>query len=226
MVTGVTGIYRTYTDLLSAVDKEFNRVREIFIDRMQCAKGCSSCCNQLFSISAIEAAYISRGVKDLEPNARTEMCVRALAYLRELTGVEPDDTQGIEAHSRIVEHALNELVGRHYIPCPALVDDACSIYSHRPVLARKFGIPLWNPKNPRVLQACELNFKSGEAIEVDGLIEPQIQLEYQWLEFKARVEQELGLPKLVATVASAVVFDYDQFLEDQIALRQTTKPGG
>ena len=58
-------IYRTYEELLSDVDREFNRVRDIFIDRMQCRMGCSSCCSQLFPISAIEAAYISKAVKAL-----------------------------------------------------------------------------------------------------------------------------------------------------------------
>ena len=126
---------------------------------------------------------------------------KALAYLTELTGVEADETQTVEAHSQIVEDALNRLVGRHHIPCPALKDDSCSIYSHRPVIARKFRIPLWNPKNPKVLQACQLNFKAGEVIEAEGLVEPQIVLEYQWLEFKTRIQQKLDLPRLVATVA-------------------------
>ena len=66
-----------------------------------------------------------------------------------------------------------------------------------------------------------MNFKPGEVIEAEGVVEPQVALEYQWLEFKTRVEQELGLPKLVATVASAVVFDYHRFLEDRLAPRQT-----
>ncbi len=221
MVTGVESIYRAYRELLSLVDEEFNRVRDMFIDRMQCRKGCSSCCHQLFSINAIEAAYISQGVRELEPDVQDGMRLRASAYLEELTGAEVDPDQTIEDHSRLVEQALGNLAGRHHIPCPALVDDACSIYSHRPVMARKFGIPLWNPNNPRVLQACELNFKPGEVIEAEGVVEPQVALEYQWLEFKTRVEQELGLPKLVATVASAVVFDYHRFLEDRLAPRQT-----
>lgn len=220
MVTGMTSIYRVYEDLLSEVEQEFDRVRNIFIDQMQCRKGCSNCCHQLFSISAIEAAYISRAVRELEPQLKSQMRQNALAYLAELTGTEVDQNQGIEAHSYIVEEALARLVGRHYIPCPALEDDACSIYSHRPVIARKFGIPLWNPKKPNELQACELNFKAGEVIEVDGLVEPQIELEYRWLEFKNRLEQELDIPKIVATVASAIVFDYEEYFEAKIASRQ------
>jgi Fe-S-cluster containining protein len=213
----LSSIYRTYEELLSDVDREFNRVRDIFIERMQCRRGCSSCCNQLFSISAVEAAYISKAVKALDPEAWQLMRQKAVAYLNELTGAEVDESQSIEAHSQVVGHALERLVGKHHIPCPALKDDACTIYSHRPIIARKFGIPLWNPKNPNILQACELNFKPGEAIEGEGLVEPQISLEYRWLEFKTRVNQELSLPNVVATVASAIVFDYEEFLAQHIA---------
>ena len=222
MKVNLPGIYRTYEDLLSKVDQEFNRVRDIFIDKMQCRMGCSSCCSQLFSISAIEAAYISKAVKELDSESRELMRRKALAYIEELTGVPVDQTQSIEEHSRVVEEALDRLVGRHHIPCPALKDDACTIYSHRPVMARKFGIPLWNPKKPNVLQACELNFKEGEVIEADGLVEPQIKLEYQWMEFKSNTHQQLDLPELVATVASAVVFDYEELFENKIALQQET----
>lgn len=219
MVTSIASIYRSYEELLSGVDQEFNRVRNIFSERMNCRSGCGSCCSQLFPISVVEAAYISRAVKQLEPQAALLMRDSARAYLKELTGAAVEEAEGIEAHSASVEAALNRLAGRRHIPCPALKDDACTIYSHRPVMARKWGIPLWNPKNPKSLQACELNFKPGEVIEVDGLVEPQIKLEYQWLEFKTRIQEELDVPKLVATVASAIVFDYEDYLENKIGRR-------
>lgn len=210
-------IYRTYEGLLSEVENEFDRVRNMFIDQMQCRKGCSSCCNQLFAISAVEAAYISKAVGELTPNERGPMRQRAKAYLEELLGAEFREDQSLEDHSRAVREALRKWVGLRHIPCPALVDDACAIYSHRPVMARKFGIPLWNPNNPHQLQACELNFKPGEVIEGENLVEPQIVLEYRWLEFKQGLQDELELPELIATVASAVVFDYQEFLEKRIA---------
>ena len=219
-MTTLSEIYRTYENLLKDVGQEFERVRNIFIDRMQCRKGCSSCCSQLFSISAIEAAYISKAVKALEPEARVEMRNKARAYLKELTGVEVDGGISIEQHSEVVKPALEALVGRYYIPCPALKDDACTIYDHRPIIARKYGIPLWNPKKPNILQACELNFKSGEVIEGEGLVEPQMELEYRWLEFKTRVHEELDLPDVVATVASAILFDYEALLEHKIIQEQ------
>ena len=222
MSSDLQEIYRIYEDLLADVDQEFGRVRDMFIDRMQCRQGCSSCCSQLFSISAIEAAYISRAVKELEPEAREQMRQRAREYLSELTSGAFDENHSVEEHSRVVGVALDRLVGRHHIPCPALVDDACSIYGNRPILARKYGIPLWNPKNPNVLQACELNFTDGEVIEAEGLVEPQMQLEYRWLSLKTSVDEELDLPDLVATVASAVVFDYEALLEDGISSSRPT----
>ena len=219
-MTTLSEIYRTYEELLKDVGREFERVRNIFIDRMQCRKGCSSCCSQLFSISAIEAAYISSAVKQLEPGPREEMREKARTYLQELTGVEIDATLTIEQHSEVVKPALEALIGRYYIPCPALKDDACTIYDHRPIIARKFGIPLWNPSKPNILQACELNFKPGEVIEGEGLVEPQVELAYRWLEFKTKVHEELDLPDVVATVASAILFDYEALLEQKIGREQ------
>ncbi len=216
-MTTLSEIYRTYEELLKDVGREFERVRNIFIDRMQCRKGCSSCCSQLFSISAIEAAYISSAVKQLEPEPREEMREKARTYLQELTGVEIDATLTIEQHSEVVKPVLEALIGRYYIPCPALKDDACTIYDHRPIIARKYGIPLWNPIKPNILQACELNFKPGEVIEGEGLVEPQVELAYRWLEFKTKVHEELDLPDVVATVASAILFDYEALLERQIS---------
>ena len=99
-------------------------------------------------------------------------------------------------------------------------DDACTIYDHRPIIARKFGIPLWNPSKPNILQACELNFKPGEVIEGEGLVEPQVELAYRWLEFKTKVHKELDLPDVVATVASAILFDYEALLEQKIGREQ------
>ena len=221
-MVNLPNIYQSYEEILSDVEGEFNRVRDIFIDQMQCRKGCSSCCNQLFPISAIEAAYISKAVKALDPQEKQEMRRRAAAYLEELLGPEGLNAESIETHSTAVKNSLEKKVGKEHIPCPALKDDACAIYSHRPVMARKFGIPLWNPKKPSELQACELNFKPGEIIEMDGLVEPQINLEYKWLAFRIKLQQDLELPDVVATVASAVLYDYEMFLEDKNAGIQET----
>lgn len=208
-------IYQSYEGLLADVEQEFNRVRNIFGARILCAKGCSSCCHQLFPISLIEAAYVSKAVKGLDPDARDEMQRKARSYLLELTDGKFRETHTVEEHSELVGDALDRLAGVKHIPCPALENDSCSIYSNRPIIARKWGIPLWNPKNPNVLQACDLNFKAGEVIEGDGLVEPQMELEYRWLSWNHEVLESLDLADVVATVASAVLFDYEALLQEK-----------
>ena len=219
-------IYREYRLLLGDVEGEFNRVSSLFSERMQCRKGCSMCCSQLFGISLIEAAYISHGVKGLDLDAQARMRDRARTYLKEMLGLSVDEPQGIEEHGALVSAALESLAGTKHIPCPALVDDACIIYGHRPIIARKWGIPIWNPRKPDVLQACELNFKAGEAIVAEGLVEPQVELEYRWLMFKEKVGEDLELPDVVATVASAVIFDYEGELEKAVWRRPQKASGG
>ena len=104
--------------MLGDVESEFDRVSKIFSDRMQCRKGCGSCCSQLFYISLIEAAYVSRAVKGLDSATRQEMRDKARAYLAELTGAEVDEDQSIESHNRVVRASVDGKAGRHHIPAP------------------------------------------------------------------------------------------------------------
>src|SRR5262249_42602774 len=95
------------------------------------------------------------------------------------------------------------------IPCPALKDDACSVYHARPIICHKWGIPVFNPVKPLELQACELNFRPGEAIDVDGLLEPHVALLEDWIELKKRASAASER----ATVAEAILFDYEALLK-------------
>lgn len=74
------------------------------------------------------------------------------------------------------------------LPCPALTENgACGIYEARPILCRKFGVPIYNPDKPGQVMACELNFAPGDAIEDDQLVtkqtslyESQLALQSEW----------------------------------------------
>ena len=96
--------------------------------------------------------------------------------------------------------------------CPALNGDACSIYHARPIICRKWGIPIFNPKKPMELQACELNFRPGEEVDIDGLLEPQVDLLESWVELKERTSE--GHPSAVArtTIAEAILNDWEEIL--------------
>jgi Fe-S-cluster containining protein len=60
------------------------------------------------------------------------------------------------------------------LACPALDEQgACLIYERRPLICRKFGIPLYNPRRPGRVFACELNFREGEPVEDPDLVRIQ-----------------------------------------------------
>jgi Fe-S-cluster containining protein len=196
-------LYGSYEEYLSDVDKEFHRVYQIFEDRMQCRRGCSSCCSQMFSISLLEAAYISRAIKALPDDMRRLLRVKAEEYVdaaRDLIGTDESDAEETVVPKPGVR-----------LPCPALLGDACTIYGARPIICHKWGIPIFNPKNPLQLQACDLNFKAGEEIEIEGLLEPQIELLEAWVNLKKRVQIHSGKVP-TATVAEAILHDYEEIL--------------
>jgi Fe-S-cluster containining protein len=198
-------VIKDYAEHLSAVDREFRREAEIFKDRIHCGRGCSMCCSQMFSISAIEAAYISKAVKAMPDAERERLRDAAREYVaraRRLTG---------GAESKGDEQSITPRPGLR-LPCPALHNDACSIYDARPIFCRKWGVPIFNPNKPLELQACELNFGPGEEIDVDEIVEPQARLLEQWVEIKDHARQQLGQPISSTTVAEALLYDYEEIL--------------
>ena len=199
-------VFRAYERHVSAVDAEFGRVYQRFAERMQCRRGCSMCCSQMFSISRIEAAYISRAVCSMPETERERLRENARRYVTEARTLSGNDEDGGE------EEAVTPRPGLRLV-CPALAGDACSIYEARPIICRKWGIPIFNPAKPAELQACELNFKPGEEVEIDGLIEPQVALLEEWVELKGRAKSSLGPSQARSTVAEAILGDYAEATE-------------
>jgi Fe-S-cluster containining protein len=198
-------VIREYAEHANAVDREFRREFEIYKDRMQCGRGCSMCCSQMFSISTIEAAYISRAVKSMPETERDRLRSAAQDYATRARAM----TASSDSSER--EESITPRPGLR-LPCPALDGDACSIYDARPIICRKWGIPVFNPKKPLELQACELNFRPGEEIEVDGIVEPQARLLEEWVQLKERAQQELERSISTTTVAEALIRDYEEIL--------------
>jgi Fe-S-cluster containining protein len=71
------------------------------------------------------------------------------------------------------------------LPCPALEDGVCTIYEQRPLICRKFGIPLYNPDKPGQVFACELNFKDGDEIADGQLVQIQTGIHQRWKALQA-----------------------------------------
>src|SRR5262245_46977037 len=94
-----TDLFECYEAHVAAVDAEFRRVFQKFAERMQCRRGCSMCCSQMFSISSIEAAHISRAVKAMPEAERDRLRVAAIEYIeraKAMTG-QGDSTSNEES---------------------------------------------------------------------------------------------------------------------------------
>lgn len=203
---GAKSVIGRFLEICNAVDQEFARNRSLYGERIQCRPGCYDCCGQLFQITELEAACISRGFKGLDPAVRERLAARARPYLEE---------RGKLVAARGEPEAWGSLppVGTR-LPCPALEDGVCRIYEFRPLICRKFGIPLYNPDKPDRVFACELNFQDGEAIDDPQLVQIQTGIHEQWRQVQ-RDYNDAGKrrdPEPI-TVARAILEDFSELAE-------------
>lgn len=218
-------LYREYETVCALVGAEFARSTERFRDHpapgggkgLQCRRGCTACCSQLFDVTLLEAAYISRHLRRLPREKQTELRRRAHAY-------RPQRQKLLEG--RAGERWAQQVEGRLpleglRLPCPALDSDgSCSIYEARPLVCRKFGMPLYNPRRPGMLGACELNFSTGEEIEPGDIVVHQTRIFERWERVQADVRQAGPDPPGPLTVADALLEDYDA----QLRRTETAQP--
>jgi Fe-S-cluster containining protein len=188
-------------------EAEFARNRRLHGDKIQCRKGCTDCCHHLFQITEIEAAYISTGVRTLAKGKRQALQRRARRYLAE--------RNQLLANQNVAEAWGTLPPPGSRLACPALEEGACQIYEFRPVICRKYGIPLYSPQKPDHIFACELNFKPGEEIEDPQLVQIHTGLYRQATEVQSEYNAAGGQrdPKAV-NVARAILEDFSNFLPE------------
>ncbi|MGH9470673.1 MAG: YkgJ family cysteine cluster protein [Terriglobia bacterium] len=198
-------VYDYLLGLAAEWEGEFARNRARYAERIHCRTGCSDCCSQMFLITELEAAYISRAVKHFTAERRAILRQRASEYLARREEILAE-RQIPDAWGALPPPGLR-------LPCPALENGACSIYEHRPLICRKYGIPLFNPKKPERIFACELNFAPGEEIDDPELVQIQTRIFNRSEEVQAEYNRTGGRrdPKPL-TVARAILEDFEAYL--------------
>ena len=211
----MNSVFSHYNQVITLVEAEFDRNVRLYGDRMQCGRGCSSCCSQMFRITIMDAIMISRKMKQLPAAERDDLQARAQHYIEERARL---------IHQRADEDNQNErevpTTGLR-LPCPASNEQgACRIYDARPVVCRKWGIPLFAPQHPTELQACELNFPPGTAFEdeeLDELIDRQTEIAERWQAVKASVNDRYQPKQTSTTIAEAIAGDYEEMMNRKLA---------
>lgn len=191
--------------IAAAWEAEFDRNKRLHGAKIQCRRGCTDCCHHLFQITELEAAFISHAVKSLPSDKRLAMEERSHRYTEDreklLTERQVPDAWG----------SLPPLGLR--LACPALEDGVCQIYEHRPLICRKYGMPLYNPRKPDRVFACELNFQPGEEILDSQLVQINTDLYDDAVEVQTEYDRQGGRRDAKPlNVARAILEDFEEFL--------------
>jgi Fe-S-cluster containining protein len=159
----------------------------------------------VFQISEIEAAEISRFVKQLAAASRSLLESRARSY-------RPARDATMKRHGYLDARG-NLPSPETRLACAALVDGRCAIYDHRPLICRKYGMPLVDPRQPGRVSACELNFQRGERIDDQRLVEIQTGLSENWSQAQRDYDHAGGRRHdLPISVADAILEDFEDYL--------------
>jgi Fe-S-cluster containining protein len=144
----------SHREILTRADAHFARVASDEREALSCRPGCSLCCQALFEIGAADVAVVAQGIRELPPQRRAVVVERARRIAGNLA--HPD----LRKTTKEEREAFFARAGD--VTCPALDErGGCSIYAHRPLACRTYGLPLRGA--PEYLgQECELNFL-GEA---------------------------------------------------------------
>ena len=176
-----------FFDITNLIQKEFDRNLGMYGDKIKCGRGCSECCSQIFSITSIDSFIILEHVHSLPSERQSQLKQKAKDYLEKKASEEEPNLK---------------------IPCPTLGDEGeCTIYEARPVICRRFGMPIYDYKNPSNIHACHLNFEDGEEIVDAELIPNQTSIGVKWDELKERFNEQKSPaePPAKTTIADAIL---------------------
>jgi len=110
---------------------------------ISCKAGCGACCRQLVPISIFEAEALTAWVRTLPEIRQQDIAQRFDQALRKLAAggiLERLVASGNEFWDPENEAHKNLSIEYHYqrVPCPFLVDEACSIHPIRPLICREY----------------------------------------------------------------------------------------
>lgn len=183
---------KKYIHISNLIQTEFERNLLKHGDKIKCSRVCSQCCSQIFRITSADEFVIQKHLNELPEQKREFLKDKAKSYIKILSQDNSDK---------------NDFFSKPKLPCPALNDyGECSIYEARPVICRRFGPPVYDYKNPGKLFACELNFKDGEEINDDDLINEQTNIGVQWDELKTEFNSFSSKKNIASTtIAEAIL---------------------
>jgi len=142
---------------LELIEDGVRPVVERYREHVQCRAGCSDCCSQSFTVTAIEGELLREGLAAADEEVRQAIVAKA----RRWEPGQPCPVLSEEGH--------------------------CRLYAHRPRICRKYGIPLWHPDRPNEVRTCPKNFVGVADIDPDLVLEPQAAWAEDWITLRGEL---------------------------------------
>lgn len=137
-----TPVFERYEALVREADAAFSRVQEAHTECVTCHEGCNDCCNALFDLTLVEAAWLNAAFIRFFPSGpeRSAVMERAHDADRKIHTIKRAAFKAEQAGEDV--NAILAAVAVERVRCPLLGDHGrCILYDHRPITCRVYGIP-------------------------------------------------------------------------------------
>lgn len=138
-----------YIKYLNFIESKLNNFFEKQKPYIFCKKGCGMCCkNAEFPFTQIEIVYLLSGIKDMD-----------------------DETlEQIMANIKKIQQDKKNYTGEKFTyDCPFLLNNVCSVYEHRGIICRSFGLlTVYENGKSRAPFCCFKGYNYSNVMDDDG----------------------------------------------------------
>jgi Fe-S-cluster containining protein len=130
-------LFSEYEMFARKADILFKTVQEKYPSSVRCRIHCCDCCNAVFGVFPIEAAFINYHFNRLERKTRRDILRRAEKAENEMLKAK-DTLKIFDEDPKMKVYGL----GKQRVRCPFLGDkEECVFYETRPIICRIYGVP-------------------------------------------------------------------------------------
>lgn len=186
-MTMLKDLFQEYESLVAKVDRAYQAIEEKCEPCVKCEIHCSDCCHSVFGLFLIESVYLNYHFDKLDGKAMEEVTLRGDQSDQELLEIE----KKLQVYDR--DPQMQALaMAKERVRCPLLDNEQkCTLYSHRPITCRVYGIPTIINGN---LHACwKAGFEEGKsypAFDLDSAYRELYVLSGKLLEIAGQKDME------------------------------------
>ena len=208
MALDFTKYFKKYEAVVAEAEAVFKKFEKDMPDLVKCGKGCSDCCYALFDVTLVEAMYINAKFNEkFSGLQRSAIMDRADQADRQINKLKRKVFKATQSGASVNDALLE--VAKARVRCPMLDDnDLCSIYEHRPITCRLYGVPTSIGGEPHV--CGKSGFKGGEkypTVNMDIILDKLLNIGNELKDGIGSRYKELG--DILLPVSMAVITDFD-----------------